>query len=57
MAANVLNDDTQRLVATILKNKEVKGVPQWPGVKFRVDTDEGRVLLGESGHSLVRVKE
>lgn len=57
VAANVQNDETQRLVATILKKKEVKGVPQWPGVKVGVETDEGRVLLGKSGQSLVRVKE
>lgn len=41
----ISNEQTHQLIASSLKNTKQKW-GEWPGAKFKADSDEGKALLG-----------
>ncbi|KAF2829149.1 hypothetical protein CC86DRAFT_271076, partial [Ophiobolus disseminans] len=45
-ANNILNEDTLRVIAKILKDETLPDVPHWPGLRFEENESEFEALLG-----------
>lgn len=43
----ITNENTQKAIRQVLKNTDTTYSP-WPGVTFNTNTDEGKVLLGQT---------
>ena len=44
--SRIVNADTKNIIFEIAEKKGFDGPPAWPGMEFKMDTDEGKALLG-----------